>query len=214
MCRPERPKARLIVLSRRASDFFQRLSSDESISDFQSLDRIHNICVLSFFIGVVSSETVVSVLSGRRPWAFFRILLSFCQEVPVVRRFQAGCVPAVCTIQGKARGHLPRLTPSAQGAVFRPAFYFCLRLQAVSSQKRFAALKKSSPLQGCPVRASGKGEFFQPRGAFFQISFSFSSSGTSCVRSGITRHAPACRSCSPGVLVCTAAQRMPARAAA
>lgn len=131
-----------------------------------------------------------------------------------VRRFQAGCVPAVCTIQGKARGHLPRLTPSAQGAVFRPAFYFCLRLQAVSSQKRFAALKKSSPLQGCPVRASGKGEFFQPRGAFFQISFSFSSSGTSCVRSGITRHAPACRSCSPGVLVCTAAQRMPARAAA
>ena len=208
MCRPERPKARLIVLSRRASDFFQRLSSDESISDFQSLDRIHNICVLSFFIGVVSSETVVSVLSGRRPGRFSAFYCLF------VRRFQAGCVPAVCTIQGKARGHLPRLTPSAQGAVFRPAFYFCLRLQAVSSQKRFAALKKSSPLQGCPVRASGKGEFFQPRGAFFQISFSFSSSGTSCVRSGITRHAPACRSCSPGVLVCTAAQRMPARAAA
>ncbi|MGN0838681.1 MAG: hypothetical protein ACI4NN_06315 [Pyramidobacter sp.] len=81
-CCMKQPKARLIVLSRRASDFFQRLSSDESISDFQSLDRIHNICVLSFFIGVVSSETAVSVLSGRRPGAFFRILLSFCQEVP------------------------------------------------------------------------------------------------------------------------------------
>lgn len=140
--------------------------------------------------------------------AFFRILLSFCQEVP--GRMRPGSV--YYTRQGAGTSSAP--DAGSAGAVFRPAFYFCLRLQAVSSQKRFAALKKSSPLQGCPVRASGKGEFFQPRGAFFQISFSFSSSGTSCVRSGITRHAPACRSCSPGVPVCTAAQRMPARAAA
>lgn len=133
---------------------------------------------------------------------------SSCQEVP--GRMRPGSV--YYTRQGAGTSSAP--DAGSAGAVFRPAFYFCLRLRAVSSQKRFAALKKSSPLQGCPVRASGKGEFFQPRGAFFQISFSFSSSGTSCVRSGITRHAPACRSCSPGVLVCTAAQRMPARAAA
>ena len=131
---------------------------------------------------------------------------SSCQEVP--GRMRPGSV--YYTRQGAGTSSAPDAVSA--GGCFPAGFLFLPPVTGGFFTEAFCCIEKKFPFAGSGHPA--KGNFFQPRGAFFQISFSFSSSGTSCVRSGITRHAPACRSCSPGVLVCTAAQRMPARAAA